>query len=269
MTPFTTTWALYLVLLLMLLVALWAGLRRRDIRTQRLTLFAIAVANWGISTWFTFDRIASGRFPDFVFSRNWPLHFCTLVTILLVPAMLATRQWWAHPLQSLLFFPGALAGFLALASPGAGYMGTQVWSMGSLFYVVHGLNVVIPFALAALGLYRPRWRDAALSLVWFTILALAVLGITVFARAFVDPKANYMYFFDPEGAGILDVLWNAIRIPLLYELPLLPILYPVLLLMVAIQRGFERLALAARRRGGRGGADADASAGLGDVPAAA
>ncbi|MCL2515276.1 MAG: YwaF family protein [Microbacteriaceae bacterium] len=248
MTPFTTTWALYLVLLTAAFVGLWAVLRRHSVRTQRLTLFGLALANWGISTWFTFDRIASHRFPGFTFSTNWPLHFCTLATILLVPAMLADRQRWAHPLQTLLFFPGAVAGILALASPGTSYMGTHVWSMGSLFYVVHGFNAAIPFTFAALGLYRPRWRDAALSLVWFTILGMIVLGITVLARAFVDPHANYMYFFGPEGAGILVLLWNAIRIPMVYELPLLPIIYPVLLLVLVVQRGLERLGRAAGPR---------------------
>ena len=247
MSPFTMTWSLYLVLLLGVVVALWAVLRKRSGLFWRWTLFGIAVGNWAVSTVFTFNRIADPAYPDFVLSRNWPFHFCTLVTFLLVPAMLATRQWWAHPLHTLLFFPGALAAFLALASPGAQYEGHVLWSMNSLFYVVHGLNVVLPFTHAALGGYRPRWRDAALSLVWFTILGLLVLPITLFARAFVDPAANYMYVFDPEGAGILVLLWKLIHVPVIYELPLLPILYPVLLLMVAIQRGLERLTSLRRR----------------------
>jgi uncharacterized membrane protein YwaF len=246
--PFTTTWSLYLLLLAGVTVGLWAVLRTRRGTVWRAVLFGIALANWGVSTLFTFNRIADPAYPDFVLSRNWPFHFCTLVTILLVPAMLATRQWWARPLHSLVFFPGALAAFLALVSPGAQYEGHVLWSMNSLFYVVHGLNVVLPVTHAALGGYRPRWRDAALSLVWFTVLGLLVLPITLFARAFVDPAANYMYVFDPEGAGILVVLWKLIHTPVLYELPLLPILYPVLLLMVALQRGFERLARAAGRR---------------------
>ncbi|GAA4162506.1 hypothetical protein GCM10022286_21490 [Gryllotalpicola daejeonensis] len=247
MTPFTTTWSLYLLLLVGVTTGLWALLRKRPGRSWRLVLFAVALGNWGVSTLFTFNRIASHQYPDFVLSRNWPFHFCTLVTILLVPGMLATRQWWARPLHTLLFFPGALAAFLALASPGAQYESHVLWSMNSLFYVVHGLNVVLPVTHAALGGYRPRWRDAALSLLWFTVLGLLVLPVTLFARAFVDPAANYMYVFDPEGAGILVVLWKLIHVPVLYELPLLPILYPVLLLMVAIQRGFERLGRATRR----------------------
>ncbi|MBO9577171.1 MAG: YwaF family protein [Microbacteriaceae bacterium] len=249
MTPFTATWTLFLVGLLVATVVLWAALRGRADATQRWTLFGIAVGNWAISTWFTFDRIGSGAFPDFVLSRNWPLHFCTICTFLLIPAMLATkRQWWAHPLQTLLFFPGALAAFLALVAPGKEYEGDGFWVMGTLFYAVHGLNVLLPFVHAGLGLYRPRWRDAALSLVWFTILALGVLVATLLCRAFVDPAANYMYFFDPEGSGILVLLWNLIGIPVVYEIPLLFILYPVLLGFVAAQRGIERLPGLLRRR---------------------
>lgn len=54
-----------------------------------------------------------------MFSQNWPFHFCTLATILLMPAMWlpSERFFWVRPLQTLLFFPGALAGFLALCSP--------------------------------------------------------------------------------------------------------------------------------------------------------
>ncbi|MCL2463763.1 MAG: YwaF family protein [Micrococcales bacterium] len=247
MTPFTPTWTIYLVLLIGVTIGAWAVLRRGSERRWRAILCGIAVVNVGISTTFTFNRIADPAYPDFVLSRNWPLHFCTLVTFLLVPGMLATKQWWARPLHTLLFFPGSLAALLALAAPGAEYIGHPLWSMNSWFYVIHGLNFVLPLLHAGLGGYRPRWRDPLLSLVWFTILAMVVLGITVFARAVVDPKANYMYFFDPEGSGILVVLWHLIHIPVLYELPLLPILYPVLLAMCAVQRGFERLGRALRR----------------------
>lgn len=75
---------------------------------------------------------------------------------------------------------------------------------------------------------------------WILFLV-TMLAVTVFARAFVDPLANDMYFFDPEGAGILVLLWDLIGIPVVYELPLLPMLAPVLL-MVAIHHGIERAA---------------------------
>ncbi len=152
------------------------------------------------------------------------------MTILLVPAVWF-RSERLRPLHTLLFFPAALAAFLVL------------------FYLVHALNVLLPFVHAALGYYRPRYVDALLSLLWFVVLALGVLVVNLVARAFVDPLANYMYMFDPEAAGILVVLWDLIRIPLLYELPLLPLLAPVLLAMVAAQRALEHLVGGTRGRG--------------------
>ncbi|WP_181158439.1 YwaF family protein [Leucobacter massiliensis] len=256
--PFTQTWGILLLALAVGGVTLWAALRRMPDRSRRGVLCGIAIANWGFSTWFTFDRIAEPAFPDFVFSRNWPLHFCTIATILLVPAMLVRSgpgaAWWVRPLHALLFFPGALAGFLALCAPSAEYIGAPLLSVGALFYLVHGLNVVLPFAHAGLGYYRPRWRDAALSLVLFTVLAVALFLVTLLARAFVDPRANYMYFFDPEGSAILEALWRLIGVPFVYELPLIPLLYPVLLLMVAGHRAVERAAqaIAALRARGLG-----------------
>lgn len=254
MTPFTLTWTLFLLAMLGFGVALWAVLRRVPDRSRRLALVGVAVANWAMSTFFTFERVLDPAIPEFVFSQNWPFHFCTLVTILLVPAMWfrpdPRRRWlfWVRPLHTLLFFPGTLAAFLVLFSPAAEYTELPVLHTNTLFYLVHALNVVLPFVHSALGYYRPRYRDALLSLVWFTIVAMGVLAITVFARAFVDPAANYMYFFDPMGAGILVFLWELIGIPVLYELPLVPILAPVLLLMCAMHHGVEALARRASRR---------------------
>lgn len=57
-----------------------------------------------------------------------------------------------------------------------------------------------------------------------------------------------MYRCDPECAGILEFLRDIIGVPVLYELPLLPLLAPVLLAMVAAHRGIERLT----QRRGRG-----------------
>lgn len=80
-----------------------------------------------------------------------------------------------------------------------------------------------------------------------------------------------MYLFDPEGAGILVLQWDLIGIPVLYELPLLPILAPALLGMVAVHHGIERLAAAVRSAGSRNVAEArvadEALRASGDLPA--
>jgi uncharacterized membrane protein YwaF len=197
-----------------------------------------------MSTWFTFDRILDPTI-DFPLTQNLPFHFCTIVTFLLVPAVWFRHGWWVRPLHALLFFPGAVAGFAALASPGDGYAGMPLLHMNTLFYVVHGLNWVLPVLLVSLGYYRPTVRDAVMSLGTFVALGLAVLPITLAERVWVDPGANYFYMFDPEGAGVLVALWDLIGIPFVYELPLLPLVLPVLLLQVGLHRGFSAVA---RRR---------------------
>lgn len=250
MSPFTTWWFAYLVLVVILAVLVHRSLRHRDVDTRRRGLLVLAVATWAISTWFTFDRAFSGQF-DFPISRNLPFHFCTVVTFLLTPAVWARRGWWLRPLRTLLFFPGAAAAFLALASPAVEYLDQPVWSMNSLFYVVHALNVVVPCLMVSLGLYRPTLKDVPLSVVWFFALAMAVLPVTVALRAWVDPASNYFFFFDPEGAGILVLLWDLIGIPVLYQLPLLVLILPVLLVQYGLYRGV--VALTGRRTREPGG----------------
>jgi uncharacterized membrane protein YwaF len=142
------------------------------------------------------------------------------------------------PLRSVAFFPGAIAGILALVSAAPSYWQAELWDPKSLFWVAHEMNAVVPFLLASLGMFRPTIRQALLSMLWVTVLGLIVLPITLALRAWVDPAANYFYVFDPEGAGILEVLRDLIRIPILYVLPL-----PIIVLPIAIAEwGIYRLA---------------------------
>ena len=241
MTPFAPGWVAFLLLMTAVGVVAHLLLRRRPRRVQRRALLALALLAWACSTWFTFDRAANPA-NHFPITQNLPFHFCTLVTFLLIPAVWLQKGRLLGPLRALLFYPGAAAGFLALCSPAVEYTGRPYWSMNTLFYVVHALNVVVPVLMASLRLYRPTVRDAFLSLVWFFALAMAVLPLTLALRAWVDAGSNYFYFFDPEGAGILVVLWNLIHVPVAYEAPLLVIIAPVLLAQYGIYRAVSALA---------------------------
>ena len=61
---------MFLLGVLAFALVLWALLRHRGDLARRTTLTALAVLNWGLSTWFTFDRIADPAYPDFVLDRN-------------------------------------------------------------------------------------------------------------------------------------------------------------------------------------------------------
>jgi uncharacterized membrane protein YwaF len=231
MTLFGPAW----VTLLFALVAVGAGthvaLRGRPMRERRRGLAVLAAACMASSVTFHVAYLSdpTAHFPLW---QNLPLHLCTIVSFLLLPAVLTN----ARPLQVLCFFPGAAAGFLAFFSAAPMYWDHPVASAKTFFFVAHGLNFVVPAVMATLGVYRPTARDAVRSLGYTVVLALVVLPVTLLLRAVADPGANYMYVFDPEGAPILELFHHLIPVPLLYELPLLVAVAPVLLLQAALYR---------------------------------
>jgi len=78
-------------------------------------------------------------------------------------------------------------------------------------------------------------------LLTFFLLAVAVFLIDLVLRAVINPTANFFFPFDPEGSFIFEFLWGLIHIPLVYQMPLLVLITPVLLLQYAIYRGIHRL----------------------------
>jgi len=247
LTLFGPAWALVLLLLLTTGVVTHLALRDRDVLAKRRGLVVLAVATVIASATFHLDYLAD-RAEHFPLWQNLPLHLCTIVSFLLLPAVV----YDARPLRALVYYPGALAGFLALFSAAPMYFGYDLASPKTAFFLAHGLNAVVPTLMATLGVYRPTARDAVRSVGYLLALALAVLPVTLLLRAVADPQANYMFVFGPQGAGILELFHDLIPVPLLYQIPLLVIIVPVLLVQWAAFRGFERLT--ARRRGAPGAA---------------
>lgn len=242
LTLFGPAWGLVLLLLLAAGVGTHFTLRHRDALTKRRGLAVLAVATMAASATFHLAYLTdpTERFPLW---QNLPLHLCTIVSFLLLPAVL----FEARPLRVLVYFPGALAGFLALFSAAPMYFGHDLSSPKTAFFLAHGLNAVVPTLMATLGLYRPTARDAVRSALYLVVLALAVLPVTLLLRAVADPHANYMYVFDPEDAGLLALFHDLIPVPLLYEVPLLLVLMPVMLGQWGAYRAF--LWVGRRRRG--------------------
>jgi len=234
--PFNLAWWLLVAVLVAVAVAGSLWLRRCPPARQSRTLLAAAVANVLFCWTFTADYWLdpAGQLP---WRANLPLQFCNLTAVLLV-AMVATGQ---RPLVLVCFYPGAIAGLLALMSPAPMFTGHPVFDLKNLFFVQHGLNAVIPFVYSAVGRYRPRWRDAPLAMAWFAGFSLIMLVVTLALRHLFDPRSNYFYFFAPEGAGLLDLLYRAIPLPVLYEAPILVVAIPLLWLHVAAYRGISWL----------------------------
>ena len=241
MTMFGPAWAGLLLALVGVGVLTHHLLHRRPMRDRRIGLAALAAVCLTSSVTFhvAYLEDPTAHFPLW---QNLPLHLCTIVSFLLLPAVLFDLK----RLQVLCYFPGAAAGFLAFFSAAPMYWNHPVLSAKTFFFVAHGLNFVIPALLSSLGVYRPTAKDAVRSLGYTVVLALVVLPVTLLLRAVADPGANYMYVFDPEGAPILVLFHDLIPVPLVYELPLLVAVLPILLLQFAMYRVWL---VVARRRG--------------------
>jgi len=242
MNPLSPSWFLLLAAHIALGCAIYMWLRNKPQEYKRKAMTGLAIGLWALSTTFTLERAAN---PNYYFpiTQNLPLHFCSMVTFMLVPAFwLKGTSRWLQAYRALLFYPGAAAAFLAVIAPAEEYMNHPLLSMNTLFYFVHLGNVLLCSMLVVLGFHTPTVRGALGSLVTFFILAMTVFPITLAIRHWVDPAANYYFSFDPAGSPIFEILYRLIPVPLLYQVPLLVLVIPVLLLQFGIYQLINRIA---------------------------
>jgi uncharacterized membrane protein YwaF len=225
LTLFGPAWTGTLVVLILTGVVTHFLLRGRNLRAKRRGLAVLAVVGMLGSVSFHLAYLAT-RPADFPLWHNLPLHLCTIMSFVMLPAVLKD----VRALHALVFFPGALAGFLTWFSAQPFYYEQHLLDPKLGFFVAHGLNFVVPALLATLGLYRPTVKDALRSVGYVVVLGLVViLPINLLLRAFVDPGANYLYMFGGEGAGVLDAFHARVPVPVFYEVPILVVITPVLI----------------------------------------
>ncbi|MDR1441912.1 MAG: YwaF family protein [Bifidobacteriaceae bacterium] len=244
---FSGPWFGFIGLLAVVGLALYGVGRRLDESGRRKLLIGASCVNLGCFVLYMIGLLTQSEFPAYVV-YNMPLQLCSLATFSLIPAIVLRVNW----LRGLVYFIGCLAGFLALFSPASGIEGVGVLTPLSIgFFGSHGLNVVIGALIAALGLYRPSYREAFKTLGAFGILVAIMAMINLGVRTTVLAQANYFYFFDPEGAQILVLLHNWVGLPVLYLLPVLPLVVGALVVQAALYRGGSRLATRLAARPGR------------------
>jgi uncharacterized membrane protein YwaF len=218
-------------------IVIHRALRGRPDAQKERALAALAGGNVVLYTWYTFNSILDPAVPVNL-AQNLPFHLCNLVAWGLIPAALFDIK----RLRAFCFFPGALAGLLTLTSPVDVYVGHPLLSLPTIgFYGVHSMNVILGTLLATLGLYRPSYRDALVSVLHLCILAVVIFPLDLVMRALVDPNTNYFYLFAPENAEILVAVHNAVPVPLLYIFILSPIALVGCLIQAAIYDGAHRL----------------------------
>jgi len=248
MNPLSPSWFLLLLATILFGVVLYFWLRNKPRDYTRKAMTGLAIGLWALSTTFTFQRVWD---PNIYFplTQNLPLHFCSLVTFMLVPAFwLQGSSRWLQAYRALLFYPGAAAAFLAVIAPAQEYLDHPLFSMNTLFYFVHLGNVLLCTMLVVLGFHTPTIRGALGSLLTFFVIAIIIFPITLAIRHWIDPAANYYFSFDPAGSDIFEILYAIIPIPLVYQMPLLILVIPVLLLQYGIYQLINRLAAWSRHR---------------------
>jgi uncharacterized membrane protein YwaF len=234
---FNGTWTVLVLVLAAAGVGAHYLLRHRSLDSRTRWIVGLGVATFVSSLIFHIAFLVNPPAQGWPLFQNLPLHLCSILSWLMP---LTTYYDW-KPLRSVAFFPGAIAGMLTLVSATPAEQGHPLIDFRTFFWVAHALNAIVPFLMVSLGLFRPQLRQVIGSVGWLAVGALGgILPITLALRAWVDPGANYFYLFSPEGADILQVVWDVIPIPILYLVPIVIVVIPVLYLMYWIYRVLSR-----------------------------
>ena len=222
--PFNAVFCACFAVFLLLLIVASIALRGKSERTRKavligaclVTLVGFFVYKYYLSLDADFDRITSvmGGF-------NWwgelPLQLCN-INMILVPIAVATDS---RALKSFCFFVGPLGAMMALAMPGNGFDGYSILLPRMLgYYGTHFMVVIECLAVVTFGFYRPRFRDLPRTVLTIVLIALAIFGVNMLLRTTgLHPKANYFFNVETEGNPVLDLFYNLIPYPFLYQLP--------------------------------------------------
>lgn len=147
----------YIVSLLFLLgitALIWAVLRKRDARVQRLVILALMLVN-------TFQHFfKSVIYPQYMgtgfTSISTAYNMCAFLIILSPVVFL----WGGRFFKDLIFFVGSVAGIAAIAVP-YWYIGMEVSELGwdyGRFYFCHAVLFVTSIMPLLLGSYRPCYK---------------------------------------------------------------------------------------------------------------
>ena len=252
MRPFNALFYAVFAAFILVLVVASLVLRDRDEAVRRRTLvWACVVTLIGFFTYKGFlsaDReydVLTAAMGGFNWWGELPLQLCN-INMLLIPIAVI---WNKRSLMSFSFFVGPLGALMALVMPGVGFDGYSLLLPRMLgYYGTHFAIVIEALALAAFGLYRPRFRDLPRTLATILAIALAVFCVNLLLRATgLHPKANYFFSVETEGNPLLELFHSWVPVPFLYLLPSLVLLSAYMGLVMLVFWVSERVS--ARRPG--------------------
>ncbi len=229
--PFNVTFLVLLAIFILFTVGYWALFRKTSEKTRRLAVVGLYVAAfvfyWLYKYWISIDIDYSEITREagegaFSWWKELPLHLCN-INLLLVPIAALTGNRY---LLSFTFFMAPFGAIMAMAMPGVGFFGYSLFVprvMG--YYVTHMLVLIISPILVLFGLYRPKFKDIPMTLVYAVGISLVVFGINMVLRlTHTEDYANYFYTIDPPAGTPLVLFKKWIPVPFLYCLPVFPVL---------------------------------------------
>ena len=224
MRPFTPLFFALTALFLALLIIASLLLRRKSERVKALilscacgvTLLGFIAYKYFISIDRDYALITAGM-GGFNWWGELPLQLCN-INMLLIP--LAVLKRW-RPLLSFCFFVAPLGALMALIMPSNGFDGYSILLPRMIgYYFTHYMIFIEGLAIAALGLFRPRFRDLPMTVLALLVIAFIIFGVNMLLRVTgLHPKANYFFSVETEGNPLLELFYRWIPVPFLYLLP--------------------------------------------------
>ena len=237
-TPFNTIFNLVFAFFILLLVVASLLVRGKSDQTkQRVIVGACVVTLIGFFFYKYFLSLDAefNVLTEITGGFNWwgelPIQLCN-INMLLIPLAVWRKS---RPLQSFCFFLGPLGALMALVMPGNGFDGYSLLLPRMLgYYGTHFMIIVEGLALAAFGLFRPRFRDLPRSILAALAISFCIFLINLLLRRTgLHPKANYFFSVETEGNFLLEIFHRWIPVPFLYLMPCTLILGGYMLVVTA------------------------------------
>ena len=220
--------------------AFWLIFRKTSEKTRRIAVAALYIAGfaffWLYKYWISIDEAYSVITAEagkgaFSWWSELPLHLCN-INLMLLPIAVLSRN---RSLLSFVFFMAPFGAIFAMVMPDVGFYGFSLFEPRVFgYFVTHMLILVSSLILGLLDLYRPKFRDIPMTMVYAFGISFIVFGINMLFRAtHVNDFANYFYTVVPPDGTPLVFFHKLIPVPYLYMIPVMLFL-PVYMALVTL-----------------------------------
>lgn len=132
------------------------------------------------------------------------------------------------------FYIQSLAAATVFASVSNSFKGQPIYSMEMLsFWYYHLMAFALPLFMMTTKQYKPERKYILPSLIMFIVYLGAVTVICyllhLYSSDYVDSYPKYSFVYDTYGIPIFEKLYDLIKLPFVYLLPLAPVYYVVCL----------------------------------------